>query len=194
MDLLGEEAVTRSAVLLVSIIACTPTTSAVADASIVDSSIVDTSIVDAPAPDTSPPIADASVADTSTKPVSQLSGWAPGDGMPVIPRENPNPPAVDVGVVLVGTSVGDVQQVVLGLKNGGRACYLGELVKNPMLAGRVTYEVKLSYLGEVQSVTEKPGGTIGHEVSNCLQHRIGSASFHPGANATFDIAWTFSTK
>lgn len=157
----------------------------IVDASVEDSSIIDSSIIDA--------------ADARAAPAPGLTSWSTSGNSvellgPLDPSTTIKGPQDTVTVSVGGPTVGNVERLVAGLRPGGRACYRRELARDPTLSGKVTYAITLDPSGAVTSVTEKQGGTIDAQVSQCLQAKIKKAVFDPGSSPSFETTWTFSVK
>jgi hypothetical protein len=99
-----------------------------------------------------------------------------------IPRGGPT------GDVVCGLSdpiarvIPGAEHVVAGLHAGFRACYNAGLNLNPAMSGRVTLTARIATNGEVASTESSDNTGLSDGVVQCLQRRLRTAQFEPGAS------------
>lgn len=186
----------RAYVLAWFVTACARSAAVAVDAStpqpiiVEDAAIAATPIVDASTTD----VFDAADASDVFVRITQIGnprggGWDPLVGRDEVARKTPD---AIVQVVAIGEP--RVDRTVANFLSSGRACYRAALERDPTLAGKATFTVKLAANGDVDSVTEKPGATIiSAEVLTCVRSKIARTTFDALIPPpTFDLAWTFS--
>ena len=99
-------------------------------------------------------------------------------------------PVRPVPQVTIG-AIGDdaVNRVVRTRAGMYRACYQSQLNRNPGLQGRIDVSMVVDAGGAVQNVMA--GGSMGNEVSSCVQSNLRRLKFPAGVNGDIRFSMTF---
>jgi hypothetical protein len=102
---------------------------------------------------------------------------------------------VNVGAVTSDVPIADADRVVAGLRPRFRACYQRGLDVDPMMAGKLTIEVRLVPEGEVEAASPTTNTGIAPAVASCAALAVQRVTFSaPGKRATLRFALTFAMQ